>query len=683
MDTSTPPVDAKPVTVNGQTFDPQDEYALDAARTNYITITAYSVLSIEQEDAVERCGARVMENLGLLVYLCYFEPTDLSALRALPFLRQVDVYRNKFKIPKAFEDSAEPAAFNISASALSDALDESLPEDICCVDVMVHEEAIQEMESIADAISTRTSIARGDMMVEQRKIRMDVSRALLPTIASDDRVRIIEEVVSCVLHDDAARAIVDADIQIEGISFRGNGQRIAVADTGLDNGDPKKCHPAFTGRVAGLIPIGRADQTNDPHGHGTHVCGVIVGQSFDTPKGNIGGIAPEAELVVQSLVQTSKALAIPATMDTLLVQPYETYKCRIFSNSWGEEWKKETAQLGYTGAAEEIDRFVWEHPDALVCFSAGNDGGPDRANGQPAIGGRAAARNCLTVGACGSTRIHGPGPNAKKQNFGSDEVLVTSNRGPTAERLIKPDVVAPGFLVYSAQSTAGPQYRDRINSTTNPGVAWMPLSGTSQATPMVAGCAAVLREILQLRGLKNPPSALLRCLIINGANKLPGIPCEAQGFGRVNLKASAAMIESRIIAKPVSGQTYPLLRGGGCLDGPPLRQSEIFECTLVPGDELLTSEMIRFKITLVWHDCKGSKVQNNLNLTIKIDDCVSYGNGASSEKPDVINNVEQIISKYSGGSIHVKVYAQNNLPQTAQPFALSWSLIRDAGESNP
>lgn len=72
-------------------------------------------------------------------------------------------------------------------------------------------------------------------------------------------------------------------------------------------------------------------------------------------------------------------------------------------------------------------------------------------------------------------------------------------------------------------------------------------SGTSMSTPLVAECAAVLRETLAKNGFPNLPAALIKALLINGAVELPGQyhPSEAgaspnnnSGFGLVNLANS-------------------------------------------------------------------------------------------------------------------------------------------------
>ncbi|KAH7146906.1 peptidase S8/S53 domain-containing protein [Dactylonectria estremocensis] len=155
-------------------------------------------------------------------------------------------------------------------------------------------------------------------------------------------------------------------------------------------------------------------------------------------------------------------------------------------------------------------------------FAAGNDGTDetpvDGVTDRGRIGAEASAKNCITVGATESRRpdirwTPPPwNPNAKTFTYGeffrdlyprdpiasdhmanNDEGMAAfSSFGPTVERRIKPDVVAPGTSILSTRS------RDITEVPTHYGIsddgAWMFDTETSMATPLVAGCCAVLRE---------------------------------------------------------------------------------------------------------------------------------------------------------------------------------------------
>jgi hypothetical protein len=93
---------------------------------------------------------------------------------------------------------------------------------------------------------------------------------------------------------------------------------------------------------------------------------------------------------------------------------------------------------------------------------------------------------------------------------------------------------------------------------------WWFLAGTSMATSLVAGCAAVLREIWKKTWQQDLSAALVKALLINGAIEVPVryIPGEAgpspnssSGYGRVSLSNSIIL---------------PAQTDGGFLEGGPL-----------------------------------------------------------------------------------------------------------------
>lgn len=82
-----------------------------------------------------------------------------------------------------------------------------------------------------------------------------------------------------------------------------------------------------------------------------------------------------------------------------------------------------------------------------------------------------------------------------------------SSRGPTREGRIKPDVVAPGTCILSTLSRAA-SMSSTFGTSTDP--LFFYHSGTSMATPLVAGCPAVIRETLVKNGMATPSAALVK-----------------------------------------------------------------------------------------------------------------------------------------------------------------------------
>jgi serine protease AprX len=394
----------------------------------------------------------------------------------------------------------------------------------------------QEMLILTTLKVESAGVSAADVSLEHKKIRVTVDAQAIAQIKNIDSVKEIEEVVPIKLYNNVSRKDLNGDpATILGTVFEGNGQVVCVADTGFDIGSKTDVHPAFQGRVAELYAVGRpsSKKTNDFNGHGTHCAGSVLGDgTSQSMGGSIKGVAPKAKLVVQSLLTNQGGLSTPANLWNLFEAPYQKNGARVASNSWGPEWGN--SQLPYDEEADAVDSFVYNNPDHVIVFAGGNDG--EEVSGTKAhIGSSSAAKNCITVGATESSR-----PN---KNYSYDprstkpgnpfKIAGFSSLGPTLEKRIKPDVVAPGVAILSA-SSRDPKITDKHRNQFGPtqDKLWAFSTGTSMATPLVAGCVAVVREALIVGGTAKPSAALVKALLINGAIDL-GLPTSAQGFGRV------------------------------------------------------------------------------------------------------------------------------------------------------
>ena len=193
---------------------------------------------------------------------------------------------------------------------------------------------------------------------------------------------------------------------------------------------------------------------------------------------------------------------------------------RISSNSWGA-----SDRGGYNQISSLVDDYIWRHKDYLVLYAAGNAG-----PGAQTVGSPGTAKNVLTIGASENNR-----PDQGDDADDPNTMASFSSRGPTTDGRLKPDVVAPGTWVLSVRAAQAPD-----------GSFWAPfnqdyayMGGTSMATPLSAGGAAIVREWLnKARGIAAPSAALLKAVIINGATQLPGeqLASNNSGYGRLDLK---------------------------------------------------------------------------------------------------------------------------------------------------
>jgi serine protease AprX len=209
-----------------------------------------------------------------------------------------------------------------------------------------------------------------------------------------------------------------------------------------------------------------------------------------------------------------------------------------------------------------------------VCFSAGNAGADKNSDGlidAQSISPPGTAKNCITVGACENERpdktlTYGQGwhTSFRASPIASDRVadnpdgiVAFSSRGPTRDQRIKPDVVAPGSYILSTRSRATTSEGWELSDDP----LYMFEGGTSMATPLVAGCVALVREYLaKKQGKTNPGAALVKAMLINGAQDISGqyVPSEAgatpnnaEGFGRVDMRATVDPLASgaRLVLK--------------------------------------------------------------------------------------------------------------------------------------
>jgi subtilisin family serine protease len=229
----------------------------------------------------------------------------------------------------------------------------------------------------------------------------------------------------------------------------GAGVTVAVLDTGID-----ATHPDLAGRIGATSVFVPGSDIVDRIGHGTHVASTIVGTGAAS-NGAERGVAPGATVDVGKVLgddgngQDSWVLA---GMQWAAVDA----GAKIISMSLGSPDPTD----GSDPLSQAVDTLSAQ-TGALFVIAAGNAGAP----GTVAAPGAAAA--ALTVGAVDR----------------DDQLAGFSSQGPRlGDEAIKPEVTAPGVDILAARSQFAPE-------GSGP---YLTLSGTSMATPHVAGAAALL-----------------------------------------------------------------------------------------------------------------------------------------------------------------------------------------------
>ncbi|MFK8137133.1 MAG: S8 family serine peptidase [Bdellovibrionales bacterium] len=359
------------------------------------------------------------------------------------------------------------------------------------------------------------------------------------------------------------------------LGYTGAGQTVAMADTGLDSGSVSSIHQDFANVTHGYAEGLFSKSWNDPQGHGTHVAGSVMGSGLASGGAFAGG-AHGANMIGQGMWSPiMNNLMVPPQIGAMILKTYKD-GARIHTNSWGSP-----RDLGsYSSFSAQVDEFMWNNPKMLVIFAAGNSGQDLDKNGiidEDSVASPGTAKNVLTVGASENLLATGGiQKEVSKLRNGTDKwgaepiasdklsdnpvgIAAFSSRGPTDDGRIKPDVVAPGTNIVSVRS--GVQGASALWGAYNDDYAYA--GGTSMATPLTAGAAAVAREYLvKNRNLNDPSAALLKAVIMGTSTDLyPGQfgfgpkqelstvrPNVHQGYGRVNVENVVTLKTDAIIA---------------------------------------------------------------------------------------------------------------------------------------
>lgn len=514
--------------------------------SNVYLIQLTGPLIDKRRAGLEAMGVKLLESVPPYSFTAKLTPDKIQQVNVLPFVKRMRLYDSTDTMEyrqvatERHGEVAAPPAKVVGTSMLT-------------YDVRLHS---AEDAATVHAWLEKHNVAVAGARREKFRIYAMEGSPVIEELAMLPEVAIIEEYVPPELHNDVARNLLGIDPDASGnptqpLPFTGQGEIIGVADTGLDD-----THPDFQGRIVRISPLGRPGDASDPDGHGTHVAGSVLGNGSSS-SGQIRGTAPDAQLFFQSLLDVSGGLGgLPLHLEDLFDEAYQS-GARIHNNSWGA-----ATDSRYTMNSIEVDEFVAEHRDMLVVISAGNEGAaanPRNSNtgfvDWLSIGSPASSKNSLTVGASRSDRsgvgysnlTYGAAwpadfpddPIASELVSGDTEALAAfSSRGPCDDRRIKPDLVAPGTDIASTKSSRAPLRNFWGVYPGNPRYAYN--GGTSMSAPLVAGCAALVREYYRTQRNHSPSAALLKATLINSTRWLTATDSRAdhntspnfhQGFG--------------------------------------------------------------------------------------------------------------------------------------------------------
>ncbi|MEY9814044.1 S8 family peptidase [Streptomyces albogriseolus] len=285
--------------------------------------------------------------------------------------------------------------------------------------------------------------------------------------------------------------------------YDGKGVKIAVLDTGVD-----ATHPDLKGQVTASKNFTSAPTTGDVVGHGTHVASIAAGTGAQS-KGTFKGVAPGAKILNGKVLDDAgfgDDSGILAGMEWAAAQGAD-----IVNMSLGGMDTPETDPL-----EAAVDKLSAEK-GILFAIAAGNEG-------PQSIGSPGSANSALTVGAVDD----------------KDKLADFSSTGPRlGDGAVKPDLTAPGVDITAASAKGN----DIAKEVGEKPAGYMTISGTSMATPHVAGAAALLKQ-------QHPEwkYAELKGALTASTKDGKYTPFE-QGSGRVQVDKA---ITQTVIAEPVS-----------------------------------------------------------------------------------------------------------------------------------
>jgi serine protease AprX len=316
--------------------------------------------------------------------------------------------------------------------------------------------------------------------------------------------------------------------------YNGSGIGVAVVDSGISP------HSALDSRVIARVNLVSWETTSngDPYGHGTHVAGIIGGNTtaakYLTPA-FAGGSAPGVSLID---VRVLGSTGVGYTSDVIAgidwaVANRAKYGIRVINLSLGHAVTEPSA---IDPLCQAVARAV--QAGVVVIASAGNYGVTSK--GEPVLGGITSPGNspfAITVGAIDTAGTVTPS---------DDTVAAYSSKGPTRYDLaVKPDVVAPGTRIVSLEAQGSYLSKNYpswhiAGSGKN---AYMRLTGTSMSTAVVSGGVALLLDA-------NPflTPGQVKISLQMGATFMPQAGLVASGAGSVNFQQSQKIAATGLVS---------------------------------------------------------------------------------------------------------------------------------------
>jgi len=429
--------------------------------------------------------------------------------------------------------------------------------------------------------------------------------------------------------------LINAD-QLWAEGYTGEGKTIAVIDTGIDY-----THPDLGGCIGSSCKvIGGYDFVNsdgdpmDDHGHGTHCAATAAGD------GILLGVAPDARLLAYKVLSSGGSgtmagviAGIERAMDPNDDNDYSDH-ADVISLSLGASC---SGYDEYCGPDDDVSRAVDVAVEngVIAVVAAGNSGPSEGTIGSPGT-----ARSAITVGATYKSEFDQVNYGCIDYDTQVGDVPCFSSRGPvewSGGSLVKPDIMAPGVEICAAQWDTAFGIDDDYENSNRPDLhrcvdsQHVAISGTSMATPHIAGAAALLSEAHP----EWSPEEVKAALMLSAEDL--GYDANVQGAGFADVNA----------AEDVKLMIYPMsLSLGTVIDNLPAAPTLTFRNN---GNEEVTLQLVA--------DCSLASLSPS-ELTI--------APNSSEEAVFILSDIPQ-----KEGSISGKIYVSDGVDVYEIPYSFS------------
>ncbi len=371
-----------------------------------------------------------------------------------------------------------------------------------------------------------------------------VTTGLAQDVYPDQRIKLLDTAST-----NASSSSASAANALRSKGFTGKGITVGVVDSGCDATQPDLAKrvkhnvtllsaeyangaPDSTNTLVVPIDKGPYSNTDLGSGHGTHVAGIIAADSSSVTDGSRYGVAPSANLACFAIGQVLFTTAVVTAYDYMLDQP-DMLGIDVVNNSWGNSYRQYDPRDPVAVATKAVaDQGV------TVVFAAGNSGSEEVS---ASLNPFSQSPWVISVAAGTLDRHRG--------DFSSNG-LVHDNSQPTAigagghttytgDRLgvVHPDVTAPGVDISSTCDSTG-----TIVGPCPPGEN-TEASGTSMASPHIAGAAAVLEQAQPALTPTQVRQALeATATPVKGATATSRLPFWEVGHGYINLDKAVALV---------------------------------------------------------------------------------------------------------------------------------------------